>query len=186
MKKSFMEKQINKNFMLTLILVAMLLFLVLLGVVLECALNSGMDGMLSEIERMRSKDEIGDVEGYGIIANGIGYGLGAVGQIFIVIGLIIIPAVWAFYIFIFALIARLIYKETPGKILAYRILMGFSFFGQILMLLCCLSSVISGAGINLMSLGLSVCIFAAIFMGMRGTYTNRLKGDESTGGQEAL
>lgn len=186
MKKRFLEKQVNKNFMLTLILVAILLLLVLRGVALEAGLSSSMNGISSEIEQMRGEDEIGDVEGYAIIAYGIGYGLGAVGWMFMVICLIIIPAVLAFFIFIFALIARLIYKETPGRILAYRIIMGFSFLGQILMLWCCFSGLIIGAGIGLMSLVLGICTFAIIFMGMRGTYTKRLKDGESTGSQEAL
>lgn len=182
--RGIMKKQVNKNFILTLTLVAMLLLVIILGVTMVYALNSGMNGLQSDITRMRSGDEIGDVEGYGIIVNSIGYGLGGIGKILIAMFLVIIPSALVFFIFVFALIARLIYKETPGRISAYRILMGFSFAGQIIMFLVSLSLLTSGGWGSLISLVISAYIFWALFMGMRGTYTNRIKSNGNVGIQE--
>lgn len=172
--RGMMKKQVNQNFILTLTLVALLLLVIISGVVLAEAVNSKMDGIQSEIESAQDQDEIGDVEGYGIIANGVGYVFGVIGIIAIVAYLIIIPAILALYIFIFALIARLIYKETSGRILAYRILMGFSFSGQIIMLLCCFLSLRSIGWGSLIGLVIGTYIFWVLLMGMRGTYTNRI------------
>lgn len=177
MKKHFIKSQVNKNFILTLTLVAILLLLIISGVALVEVINSEINGVQSEIESLQEQDEIGDVEGYGIIANGIGYVFGVIGMIGVVMYLIVIPAILALYIFIFALIARLIYKETPGRILAYRILMGFSFSGQIIMLLCCLLCMQSIGWVTLISLVIGVYIFWVLFMGMRGTYTDRINNN---------
>lgn len=179
-----MKKQVNKNFILALTLVAMLFLVVILGATMVYALNSGMEGLQSDISRMQSGDEIGDVEGYGIIVNSIGYGLGGIGKIMIVIFLIIIPVALIAFIFVFALIARLIYKDTPERISAYRVLMGFSFAGQIIMFLISLSMLTSGGWGSLISFVISVYIFWALFMGMRGTYTNRIKDNGDAVSQE--
>ena len=164
-----MKKQINKNFILSLTLVGMLLLVIVLGIVLQYEMNTGIDGLRGDIESVRSRDEIGDVEGYGMIANGIGYGLGMIGMVLVWVFLIIIPGILAAFIFIFALLAKLIYQNNPQRILAYRILMGFSYAGQIIMLLVSLPSLAGGGWESLITLIISGYIFWAIFMGMRGT-----------------
>lgn len=179
--RGMIKKQVNKNFILMLTLVAMLLLVIILGITMVYVLNSGMNGLQSDISRMRSKDEIGDVEGYGIIVNSIGYGLAGMGKLLILLFLIVIPTALASFIFVFALMARLIYKDTPGRILTYRILMGFSFAGQIMMFLTGLFMLKSGGWGSLISMVVSAYIFWALFMGMRGTYTNRIKSNGNEG-----
>lgn len=153
MKKQFIRKQVNKNFIFSFTLAAMLFFVVLLGVV---SINSS----------------IFDEENLFFY---VFFGLGAIAWVMIWIFMIILPAMLAFYIFIFALIARLIYKETARRIRVYRILMGFSFSGQILLLLAVFSCVKSGEWLSLIALTISGYIFFAIYQGMRGTYTDRIK-----------
>lgn len=153
MKKQFIKKQVNKNFILSLTLVAMLLLVVLLGI-----------GFVSS-----SIFEEENAFYY------LFFGLGGIVWVVIWIFMIILPAMLAFYIFIFAFIARLIYKETPGRIRAYKTLMAFSFSGQILMLVVAFSCRGSGGLLSLIDLAISGYIFFAIFQGMRGTYTDRTK-----------
>lgn len=184
MKKHFIKSQVNKNFILTLTLVAILLLMIILGKVLAEAISSEISGGQSKIESIQDQEEISDVEGYGIIVEGIADVFGVIGMIAVVMYLIVIPAILALYIFIFALIARLIYKETPGRILAYRILMGFSFSGQIIMLLCCLLCMQSIGWVTLISLVIGVYIFWVLFMGMRGTYTDRINNNGELERQE--
>lgn len=148
-----MKKQANKNFILSLTLVAMLLLVVVIG---NFILNI-----------------VGSEENRRVLY--LLFGLGFFIEVFAWVCLLLIPFTMAVYIFVFALIARLIYAETPGRIKAYRILMGFSFAGQIVMLLFALWLITSGGVGSVIGLIVSAYIVWAIFVGMRGTYTDRIK-----------
>ena len=122
MKKQFISKQVNKKFIFSFTLAAMLLFVVLLGVV---SINSSIFNEEN-------------------LFFYVFFGLGAIAWVMI----------WIFMI---------------------RILMGFSFSGQILLLLAVFSCVKSGGWLSLIALAISGYIFFAIYQGMRGTYTDRIK-----------
>lgn len=148
MKKQFIKRQVNKNFLLSLIAVIMLLAIVVGGIWLLRGLGSDEAFIWAT------------------------FGIGFLAAIMLTIA-IVIAAVLAF--FIFAVIARLIYKDTPERIMTYRILMGFSYAGQILILFCCLQGISEGGWGSVVSVVCSALIFWVIFMGMRGTYTERVK-----------
>lgn len=150
MKKQFIKKQANKNFILSLTLVVMLVVIVVGDVWLLRDLASDEAFMWMT------------------------FGIGFFGIVMMVIVAVMIAA-QAFFVFIFALIARLIYKNTPEKITAYRVLMGFSYAGQIFMLFYSLKGILMGGWGSIISVAISAYIFWAIFMGMRGTYTERIK-----------
>lgn len=169
-----MKKQVNKNLIWTITLVGMLLLLIIFGIIVLCVSSSGMNALGNSIEQARSAGEIEDVEGYGILLNSIGYGLGAFGRFIIAIVCIVLPGILGVFILLFALIARFVFAPSDGRILAYRILMGFSFAGQIGMFFVCASTIFNNKQFSILSLFLSGYIFFAIFKGMQGTYTKRL------------
>ncbi len=150
MKKQFIKSQVNKNFILSLTLVAILVVMVVGEVWLICGLASD--------------------EGFMWMTFGIGF----LGIVMLVIATVM-TAVLACFIFIFALIAKLIYKNTSEKITAYRVLMGLSYAGQICLLFYSFHGILAGGWGSVISAAISAYIFWAIFMGMRGTYTERLK-----------
>lgn len=92
--------------------------------------------------------------------------------------MLIIPVISVGLIFIFSLIARIVYKDTPKRILAYRILMGFSFVGQISMFFVSWMLLLCGGWGSIVGLLISVYIFWAIFQGIRGTYTQRVTSNK--------
>lgn len=172
-----MKEQINKNFKLSLSIAGILFFSVVLGIIIVCVLNFGIGQMGSNIAELSSRDEIGDVEGYGILIDIIGYGMGALGLVIVWITMIIVPGILGLFIFLFALIAKLIYQKNTTKVLTYRVLMGFSYAGQILTAYLCCSSGFSFSVAGCIRLLMSIYMIWAICMGIRGTYTNRIKGE---------
>lgn len=181
-----MNKQANINLILSMTLVSILVLVSLSGFVMGKSLGAGMDGAQKEIERLSGNGEIGDVEGYGIIAYGVGYGLSSLGMAVVLFFVVLVPAFLAAFIFIFSLLARLVYKNTKGRVIAYRILMGFSFAGQLAML------ILSLIGFTSYKMGMVVyvmiCAFIiwAIVIGIRGTYSYRLTMDGKEGGIETI
>lgn len=167
-------KQVDKNFILALILVSALLLLAV-SVSVKCysasselaALKSSMNGKLEQ-------KPIEDVAGYALILEGLGYGIGSFGLFLIKLLFVWFPFLLGCYIFIFALFAKLVYTTSTQRILLYRILMGFSFSGQIVMLLSVLILITAGGWLSVIGLAGSMGILLVIFLGMRGTYTKRL------------
>lgn len=150
MKKQLIKRQVNKNLLLSLIVVMMLLVMVVGAIWLLRNLASDEAFMWAT------------------------YGVAFFAYTMLILW-IVVAAVVAFFIFIFAVIARLVYDDTPQRIMAYRILMGFSYAGQIFILFECLEGIFEGGWGSVVSVACSALIFWIIFMGMRGTYTERLK-----------
>lgn len=150
MKKHFIKRQVNKNFILSLTLVALLAAVVVGEVWLLRTLASDESFMWMT------------------------FGIGILGIALLAVATVLTAAL-AFFIFIFALIARLVHKDMPERIRAYRVLMGFSYAGQIFLLLCSIPGILSGGWESVIDVIISAYIFWAIFIGMRGTYTERIK-----------
>lgn len=150
MKKHFIKRQVNKNFILSLTLVALL-----------AAVVVGEVWLL----RTLASDEL---------FMWMTFGIGILGIALLAVATVLTAAL-AFFIFIFALIARLVHKDMPERIRAYRVLMGFSYAGQIVLLVFSLSGILSGGWESVINVAISAYIFWAIFIGMRGTYTERIK-----------
>lgn len=170
-----MKKQVNKNLVWNMAVIGILALVIIIGLAYFCIADAGLNVLGNDINQARSAGEIGDVEGYGIIMKGIGYGLGSFGLLLILALFVIFPGIMTIYILTFSLIARLIYANTGGRILAYRILMGFSFSGQIVCLLLSVSMIYSSEQFHVIPLFISMYLVFVIWKGMQGTYTKRLK-----------
>lgn len=167
-------KQVDKNFIFALILTSVLLLLAV-SVSLMCYMaSSDLDTLKNSMNGKLSQKPIEDVAGYALILEGLGYGMGSLGLFLIKLLFVWLPFLLGCYIFIFALIAKLVYGMSDRRILIYRILMGMSFSGQMVMLLTSLILTTAGGWLSAIGLVSSVCVFLIIFLGMRGTYTKRL------------
>lgn len=166
-------KQADKNFILALILTSVLLLLAV-SVNLMCCLAASDLGSLKNSMNGKLGQPIEDVAGYALIIEGLGYGIGSIGLFLVKLLFVWFPLLLGCYIFIFALIAKMVYVMSDRRILLYRVLMGFSFSGQILMLLCDVILITVGGWLSVIGLISSVGIFGIIFLGMRGTYTKRI------------
>lgn len=151
-----MKKQVNKNFVLSLTLIAVSVVVSLMGLELLDFFNPGEKEFLFYI-----------LTGLGFVVWGV-----------VIIFMLIIPVISVGLIFIFSLIARIVYKDTPKRILAYRILMGFSFIGQISMFFVSWMLMLCGGWGSVVGLLISAYIFWAIFQGIRGTYTQRVTSNK--------
>lgn len=130
------------------------------------------DELKTSIETTRNNagpEGVGDVEGYGIIVNGIGYLAASGAGIFAMAGAIMLVIVGVM-IFAPALLAKLLYQKENGRILAYRIIMGIDYgiitvlAVSLLLMMEELSALIVVPG------GLLVIVVCGIF----NTYTDRI------------
>lgn len=167
-------KQVDKNFILALILTSALLLLAVSVSVKSYSASSELAALKSSMNGKLEQKPIEDVAGYALILEGLGYGIGSFGLFLIKILFVWFPFLLGCYIFTFALIAKLVYTTSSQRILLYRILMGFSFSGQIVMLLCNLLLITAGGWLSVIGLAVSIGVLLIIFLGIRGTYTKRL------------
>lgn len=166
-------KQADKNFILALILTGALVLLAVSVNIMYYSAASDLDSLRNSMNEKLGQP-VEDVAGYALIIEGLGYGLGSVGLFLVKLFFVWLPLCLGGYIFIFALIAKLVYVMSDRRILLYRILMGFSFSGQILMLLYDFALIALGGCLSVIGLISGVGIFWIIFLGMRGTYTKRI------------
>lgn len=124
-------KKVNINLWLSLIII-----LTLFVVAGFCFfLSNKVDSELLEttgnsIESTLQQDEIDDVEGYGVIVQGLGYGFAFVGYVVLLI-LAVIVGVYAIIMLLFTVVARIVFSRE--RLLAYRILMGIVYAMQIIL-----------------------------------------------------
>ncbi len=171
MGDKFMKKRANINFILIIILtVAMLLVPAILGIAL-IDLDSDMESLKSEISVALEDDEMDDVEGYGVIAEGVGYGLGAfAGALVFAVALLV--GGYAILLFVVALIARLVFAKEGKRLVVYRILMGLEYILQ-LGILIFFVDMLSG-GFQLGALLLMLLVLAELVYGCVNTFTKRI------------
>lgn len=167
-------KQVDKNFVFAVILTGALFFLAIAVSLLCYCASSELNALKNSMNEKLGQKPIEDVAGYALILEGFGYGIGSIGLFLVKMLFVWFPFLLGCYIFIFALIARLVYALSSQRILLYRILMGFSFSGQIIMLLSNSILVTTGGWLSAAGLISSMVVFWIIFLGMRGTYTKRL------------
>lgn len=171
MSKKF--KQVDKNFILALILTSALLLFAAAVNLIACpvaseleTLKNGMNGKLGQ--------PIEDVAGYALILEGLGYGIGSISLALVKLFFVWFPLLLGGYIFSFAWIAKLVYAMSNRRIILYRVLMGVSFSGQIVMLLYDLIMITFGGWLFTIGLVSSIGVFFIIFLGIRGTYTKTI------------
>lgn len=122
-------KKANINLILSMLIVIALLavavFLLFLGEKIDSGvLNPTGDSIQSTLKN----GPVDDVEGYGVIVQGMGYGFSLLGYILFVI-LAVLSGGYALLMLLFLIIARIIYSNE--HLLAYRILMGIVYALQI-------------------------------------------------------
>lgn len=167
-------KQADKNFILALILTSALLLLAVSVSVKSYSASSELDTLKNSMNGKLEQKPVEDIAGYALILEALGYGIGSFGLFLIKLLFVWFPFLLGCYIFSFALFAKLVYKASTQRILLYRILMGFSFSGQIVMLLSVLILITAGGWLSVIGLAGSIGVLLVIFLGMRGTYTKRL------------
>ena len=122
-------KKVNINFILSLLIIialfALAVFCLFLGGKLDAEV---LETTGNNMQETMQGGDIGDVEGYGLIAQGIGYGFAFLGYIVFIILAILIGG-YAVLMLVFAAVARVIFSNE--RLLAYRILMGIEYFLQI-------------------------------------------------------
>lgn len=134
-------KKVNINLLLSLLIV-----LALFAVTVFCFfLSDKLDSELlettgSSIESTLQQDEIDDVEGWGVIIQGLGYGFAFWGYLALLIIAVIVGG-YALIMLLFTVVARIVFSKD--KPLAYRILMGIVYAMQILLELFILTTLIS-------------------------------------------
>lgn len=159
----------------------LLLFVVpaVLGAVLGVVLLTRGDALMNAAASLwpdAPQGEAGDVEGYAMITGMLGAGLGSMvsmaAQLFGMMTLLYTGA-----LLVLSVIARLVYGKTPGRILAYRILMGVDFVVLLLpfpdILKSFVTSLADGSFLPLWLLYL-VAALIILVVGCRGTYSRQV------------
>ena len=151
------------------------LLLLVLGASLLFIGNTLLEAV-SEAAPSLPQGEVGDVEGYAFLIQFIGTGFGGLAGIMVqVMGLLLL-----FYgggVLFFTLLARLIYRTRPGRILAYRILMGIALFVTLLPAPELFSLFVRSLFQGSFSPGILVCLVLLAVLGVLGcqnTYTSRI------------
>lgn len=160
-------KKVTINFIMSMAVVALMLVCIVILGVASAKISDGCNSAKNEISATRQKDEIGDVEGYGIAVNGIGYGFGALTG-FVILVIEILIGGYALLLFVFAAIARAVFSKQGKGLIAYRVLMGIEYVLQGGLVLFC---------IKVMSVPLMILaalVAAAIVYGSINTYTDRI------------
>lgn len=167
-----MRRPVNLN----LILIAAVAAALLLFAAYSHHLLGGVQGQLSdmrqELGELYSNAPLEDVAGYALLFGGAAYGIGRLSALVFELTCVVLPAVAAVLMLIPAVMARVVYAPFGGRLLAYRILMGFS-----LVFLCLLGVMLLLAGLE--RLHLATLLGAAVLLGIAavciyGTYTGRV------------
>lgn len=160
-------KKVTVNFIMSMAIVILMLFLIIILGVASKEISKETNSVKHEVSVTRQKEEIGDVEGYGMIVNGITYGFGSLAGIVLAVVEILIGA-YAILLFVFAVIARKVFVKQGKGLMTYRILMGVEYILQGGIVLFCANSM------SLFCIILAVLIVAEITYGCINTYTDRI------------
>ena len=162
-------KASRKNLLLFLI-PAVICFVI--GVIMLIA-SYGLTESVKSLFPQNTGDEIGDVDGYATLAGLFGAGfIGLAGLALYIGGIILVP--YAGLVVAITVIARLIYKKTPHRILAYRIVMGIDFAVLILPPVFILAVSLTDGTFVLFALFYLAVAAAMVIAGCRWTYTDRI------------
>lgn len=171
------KRPVNFNFLAIMILVILLFLagLVMWSAVLDA--DAELLGMKGEINEIQSRDEIGDVEGYGLLGYMIAYGVGSFVVMAVKILFVWIPLFMGLILLVLAVLSRAVYADNGGRLLMYRIIMGIGYILLAAMagLLAGLLSMWSGILAFVLVGSLLAYVTAIIILGIRNTYTDRIK-----------
>lgn len=170
--KKTLKKPVNFNLVFVLVVAVLLLIIATIAFLSIYDIKETIDNIKNETNEMRNLDDIGDVEGYGLIVNSLYYSSYKFLTPFAVFIFIKIPFFTALGLILFSIIARIVYNK--GIIKAYRILMGFCYFFilafAIFYTMILLNTFVEG--IIAVIIDLTVAIFT--ILAIRNTYTKRI------------
>lgn len=166
-----MKKRVNFNFISILLISAALLIVAVALCFMTLSSTSELTGTRETIKEIQQQDEIGDVEGYALLASGGAYAMGALATGFMIVMCVLI-AIAAVVLFLPNLIARLVYAPSGGRLIAYRIIMGFEYALVVFFGLLCYSFFKPKLWIAIASCG--YCVIITI-IGCVNTYTARIR-----------
>lgn len=171
MEKKLWIRPVTFNLVSVAVVAALIM---LMGVVCTFTLDSvstiNTDLRTDMEETIENADEsLFDVEGYSVIFKGMLYGFVAFGELFVVM-VAILCGFGAFIVFFPALLARLLYKNSNGRILAYRIIMGIDY-----VIITAIALVMLG-GMELSAVWLiPLGMLAIVVCGIINTYSERIR-----------
>lgn len=170
-------KTVTVNFVLVVVIA---LFVAVNALLMMSSLHKGDEGLdyLKEsINITLEQDEIDDMEGYGLIVSGIGYGLGMIAIVVLKLFFVFFPLVLALHMLLYAGIARLVYAPQGGRLLWYRILMGVVYFCMILLiaLVFLYISMIPPFTKQIVFWIWEAGIVAVLVVNLRNTYSSRIR-----------
>ncbi len=123
-------KKVTINFILSMVFVVALTILTVLSASAYSDMHAALKKTSSDISADHDYyDEIEDVNGYALLVKNLGLFFGTFG-IVILLAVAIALGLYAFLLFLFALIARLVYRPEGGRLIAYRILMTIEYLFQ--------------------------------------------------------
>lgn len=156
---------------------------ILMGIVLLVVLLIGNTNIADQrasihdsISNTLSQNEIDDVEGYGLLAEGFAYGVYSLSEIAITIVFLIligIPLVAALLLLLLAGIARIVYAKSRIHFLPYRILVILQYTLTICFTVVFLIAITENIGVNILLLIPSLLLLAAainVFLGIHCTF----------------
>lgn len=168
-----MKKIANINFILAVILIIGLLLPAFTLGKYSNYLDSGLEYLQNDMDERMDDGSIDDVEGWGLILEGIGLGLGTVANV-VLIAVIVIIVVYALLLFLFALIARLVYAPQGGRLVAYRILMSIEYILQLLLIAFFIFILTSAFMVKILIY--TILASAGLIYSAYNTYSKRIKG----------
>lgn len=177
MKKviAWFKRPVNINLTVFMIIAVGLLIFALVSLLSTSRLTKLLDNLGNLISTAESREEIGDVEGYGIIFGSIVYGAVTLGNSVVRLITVYIPLAAAFFIGGQAVLARFIYAVSETRLICYRVITAT----------CCISTVIALALYTaigfiepvsgIIMTAVDIIALAAIIICIRNTYTGRIK-----------
>lgn len=170
---TFLKKPVNVNFILILAVVILLAGLALASGIFAAGVGNEASAIGSQIEDMRA-GEIDDVTGSGILL------LGAVSSPVILVSafgwiLAVVLFMMALFLFIPLVTARLLYRDTGGRLLAYRIIMGITYVLLLPLPLLLFSLVGQSVPVTVSAVLGALLVLAVIVVNVINTYSDRIK-----------
>lgn len=166
-------KKVNINFLLAMIITIVIAVVAGTCVVGAIIVGDAVKENVQEMEKERlTDDEIDDVEGYGYIINY--FGAGASGLFTIGLWIIAVIAIlYALLLFVFSLVARLVFADSKGRLLAYRILMGIEYGLQSILAFGALTRM-SFSRVGVIFGGIASVLILAIVYSATNTYSEKI------------
>lgn len=170
----FFKRPVNINFITILAVVILLAGLAVASGCAAMSISDEVNTVGHQFNDLRAGGDDNVVGGWGILITGVA---GLTGAILVVLcwTVAITLAVIAALLFIPLLTARLIYRNTGGRLLAYRIIMGVEYFFLSLFALMLLGMAVGNVLSVFILLPFSLIIIAITAVNMVNTYSDRIK-----------